>query len=159
MNLQLLIGFLLSVLPISELRGGLPVVLDYVIKNNLPIIPFFILVVFLNILVIFFVFIFLNFFHNFFLKFNLYNNFFNKRVVKLQKKSLKLQNKFNDLGYLALVLFVAVPLPITGAWTGSLLAWLLKFNQKKSIFAISVGVFISGLIVLVSYMSLLNIIL
>lgn len=50
-------------------------------------------------------------------------------------------------GYPALVLFVAVPLPITGAWTGSLIAFLFKIPFKKAFPLITAGVALAGLIV------------
>ena len=51
-------------------------------------------------------------------------------------------------GYFALMLFVAVPLPVTGAWSGSLIACVLGLNRWKSFLAISAGIIIAGLIVL-----------
>lgn len=148
MNFELILGLLLTMMPITELRVGLPIVLNYALKNNYSVASFFILVLILNILVIFLVFLFFDFFHSKMLRFKWYSNFFEKKVSRVQKKSLKLQERFNKLGYLALTLFVAVPLPLTGAWTGTLLAWLLKFDRRKSIFAISIGVAIAGIIIL-----------
>ena len=57
---------------------------------------------------------------------------------------------------MALVLFVAVPLPGTGAWTGCLLSWLLDLDRKKSILAISIGVLIAGLFILFGTLGFLN---
>ena len=56
--------------------------------------------------------------------------------------------KMEVWGYLALTLFVAVPVPGTGAWTGTLVAWVLGLDRWKSIGAISLGVVIAGLIIL-----------
>jgi uncharacterized membrane protein len=53
-----------------------------------------------------------------------------------------------ELGYIALMIFVAIPLPGTGAWTGTLIAWTLGLNRLKSFIAIAVGVLIAGLLVL-----------
>jgi uncharacterized membrane protein len=50
-------------------------------------------------------------------------------------------------GTLGLVLFVAVPLPVTGAWTGSIVAFLLRMEFKRAFAAIALGVFIAGVIV------------
>jgi uncharacterized membrane protein len=158
MNTELLLGLLFTMLPITELRVGLPIVIDYVSKNNLSVLPYFLLVILCNILVIFFIFGFMNFFHKYFLKFKLYNNFFSNKISKLQDKSVKLQTKINNWGYFGLVVFVAIPLPGTGAWTGSLLAWLLKLDQKKSIFSISLGVFIAGLIILIPSLGIFGLI-
>ena len=51
-------------------------------------------------------------------------------------------------GYLGLTLFVAVPLPVTGAWTGSLMAFLMHLDRKKSMIFIFIGILIAGSIVL-----------
>ena len=50
-------------------------------------------------------------------------------------------------GYLGIMLFVAIPLPITGAWTGTLGAWILGMDRRKSILAVAAGVVIAGVIV------------
>jgi len=59
--------------------------------------------------------------------------------------------KFNDRyalwGHLALMIFVAVPLPGTGVWTGSLVAWLFNFNKQQSLLYIFLGTLIAGIIV------------
>ena len=89
MNLQLLIGLIFTVLPFTELRVGIPIIIDYVVKNNLNIIPYFILVIILNIFVIFVIFLFLDYLHNLFLRFNWYSNFFNMGISKFQKISIK----------------------------------------------------------------------
>lgn len=67
--------------------------------------------------------------------------------MRIQKKAKKLEPQIDKYGYIALALFVAVPLPITGAWTGSLITWLLALNRKKSFAAIALGVLIAGIIV------------
>lgn len=59
----------------------------------------------------------------------------------------KFYNKYTRLGAIALVAFVAVPLPVTGAWTGTLAAWLFGIPPRKTIPLIFVGVLISGTIV------------
>ena len=60
------------------------------------------------------------------------------------------------MGFLALVLFVAVPLPGTGAWTGCLASWLLGLERKKSILAIACGVLIAGIYVLLGTMGIIG---
>ncbi len=148
MDTQILIGLLLTVLPITELRAGLPVIIQYVTMNNLSIWPYFLLVLLLNILVIFFIFFFLDFLHLLFMKSKLYSRFIGYYLKKIEKKSEKIHRKVGLWEYVALMLFVAVPLPGTGAWTGSFIAWFLKLNRLKSIIAISLGVIIAGIIIL-----------
>ncbi|MFZ5954975.1 MAG: COG2426 family protein [Nanoarchaeota archaeon] len=148
MNKQILISILLSVLPITELRGGLPVILDYAIKNNQSIWPYFLLVISLNILIIFLVFLFLDYLHEHFMKIKFYNKVANKYLERIRRKSEEVNKKLDSIGYLALAIFVGIPLPGTGAWTGVLIAWFLNLDRKKSIFAISAGVIIAGFVVL-----------
>ncbi|MEO6077207.1 MAG: small multi-drug export protein [Candidatus Andersenbacteria bacterium] len=59
----------------------------------------------------------------------------------------KLEHHVAKYGVFALALFVAVPLPVTGAWTGSLAASLFGFNRKQAFFSILVGVLIAGIII------------
>ncbi len=77
----------------------------------------------------------------------------NKLVFWLEDKTLKKRDKIDKYGVWGLLLFVAIPLPGTGGWTGALLASLLHLDKKKSFGVISIGVFIAGLII--SVLSLL----
>jgi uncharacterized membrane protein len=155
---ELLWGLLLTVLPIFELRGGLPLVLDYALKNNFPISPFFVFVVLLNILVIFFVFWFLDYLHNHLMRLKLYRRGFDFYLERLRKRVDKFERRFEEFGFLALVLFVAIPLPGTGAYTGVLAAWLLGLERKKSILSISLGVLLAGILILLGSLGVLNLI-
>jgi len=60
----------------------------------------------------------------------------------------KFKDKYATWGNLALMLFVAIPLPATGVWTGSLAAWLFGIRKKESLIYITLGAIISGLVVL-----------
>lgn len=148
MDEQLFIAIILSFLPIIELRAGLPVVIDYCLKNGLSIGPYFILVVLINCLAILFVFFFMDFLHVHFMKIKLYRKFMDKYIEKIKQKGQKFEGKEDILLYLALAVFVAIPLPGTGAWTGALIAWLFGFKRRKSFIWISIGVLCAGLIVL-----------
>lgn len=148
MDIQILIGLLLTVLPVFELRGGLPIIIEYVIKNNLSILPYFLLVLALNISVIFFIFLFLDFLHNVFMKWRWYAKIIGRILNRIQKKVDKIELKMNKWGYLALVFFVAIPLPGTGAWTGTIAAWIIGLDRLKSFIAIAMGVIIAGLLIL-----------
>ncbi len=144
MESQILFGFLLTMLPIFELRGGLPLIVEYTVKNGISVWPYFLIVLILNILTILIVFLFLDFFHEILLNLKSYKKFFEKVLGRIQKKIHKVQ----ETKYIALMLLVAVPLPGTGAWTGALIAWLLKLNRLKSFIAISAGIIIAGILVL-----------
>lgn len=70
-----------------------------------------------------------------------------KPIIWLENKTLKKRDKIDKFGIWGLLLFVAIPLPGTGAWTGSLLASLLYLDRKKSFGVIAIGVLIAGLII------------
>ena len=70
-----------------------------------------------------------------------------KPIIWLEEHTLKKKDKIDKYGIWGLLLFVAIPLPGTGGWTGALLASLLHLDRKKSFGVIAVGVFIAGLII------------
>lgn len=133
-----LVAFLISLMPVLEIRGGMIAArlmeMDFLkaflicyIGNMLPI-PFIIL--------------FIRKIFDFLRRFK----FFEKIIVRLEKKTEK--NKEKVLRYEAwgLLLFVAIPLPGTGGWTGALMAALLDIRMKKSLPVIALGVLIAGFI-------------
>lgn len=73
----------------------------------------------------------------------------NKAIFWLENKTMQKRDKIDKYGIWGLLIFVAIPLPGTGGWTGALLASLLELDKKKSFFVISLGVFIAGLIITV----------
>ena len=141
--LALVLGMLLSISPIIELRGGIP----FAVTQGVNPLIAFIFCSLANIIVIPIAFLFLNYLHRHLLKFNFYSRSFNVFLKKLRKRKEKVKKNYQIYGIIALTLFVAIPLPITGAWTGSLIAWLLNFKKGKSFLAISLGVIIAGIIV------------
>ena len=68
-------------------------------------------------------------------------------IDKLEKKALNRSESLANKEFIGLMLFVAVPFPGTGAWTGALIAALLKLDVKKSFFMILLGVIIAAAIV------------
>jgi len=130
----------LSVLPISELRGGIV----YAILNGINPVTAFVVCVFFNILIIPVIFFFLDYVNHFLLKIKLWDKFFN---FYLNRKIGKIKRKYEVLGFLMLFLFVAVPAPGTGAYTGVLLSWFFKLDRKKSFLVIALGVVTAGAIV------------
>jgi len=140
MNSILFYAILLSLLPIAELRGGIP----YAIANNInPFIAYFICVG-ANVLAFPIVFFFLEFLHPLFLKIDFYKNLFDKFVIKTREK---LNDKIKKYGFWGLMIFVMIPLPVTGAYTGSFAAWLFNIPKKKAFLSVVLGVVISGIIV------------
>jgi uncharacterized membrane protein len=66
----------------------------------------------------------------------------------LVKAQLKVAPKVTKYGYLGLLFFVAIPLPITGAWTGTVAAWVLGLEKRKAQKYIALGVCIAGAVVI-----------
>jgi uncharacterized membrane protein len=144
---------LLSISPISELRGGIP----YALSQGFSIWKAFSICVLANILIVLFIMLFLTFFHNLFLKIRWYEKSFGLILRRIEKKSKKIEKSMKNWGYLALFLFVAIPLPITGAWTGTLISWFLGLDKIKSFFAIALGVILAGIIVSLVSMGIIGI--
>ncbi len=137
---SLIVIGILTLLPISELRGGIP----YGLSMSLNPLFIYIYCVFLNILVAPLVFLFLSTAHKFLYRWKYYKAFFDRVIEKTRKK---VKPKVDRYGYLGLTIFVAIPLPITGAYTGSIGAWILGMDKRKSFMAISLGVSIAGIVV------------
>jgi uncharacterized membrane protein len=156
MDSQILIGLLLTMLPIFELRGGLPIIVEYCVRNGIAVWPYFLIVVFLNTLVILLIFVFFDFIHETFLRLEWYRRFIGWKIEKLHKKVNRVKKGMDRWGYFALMFFVAIPLPITGAWTGTMIAWLMGLDRVKSFFAIAAGVAIAGLLVFLFSLGFFN---
>ena len=78
-------------------------------------------------------------------------------IVKwLDKKVDKHKVQIEKYGYLGLILFVGIPLPGTGAWTGCLIASVLEMDRKKSFIAALIGVFIASVIMMLISFGLLS---
>ena len=126
-------------LPIFELRGAIPVG----IALGLPYLKVYILSLIGNMApVVPLLFIFKYFFHKL-EKIKFLGRFLKWWFRRVEKKS-KIVQKW---GYWGLILFVAIPLPVTGAWTGTVAATLLELRARKSFLAIFAGVAIAGVIV------------
>jgi uncharacterized membrane protein len=133
-------SMLLCLLPIAELRGGIP----FAYFNGMPIVAAYFLCVGVNAMVAPIVFIFLSTIHKLLYYIKPYRIFFDKVVEKARKK---VHAKVEKYGYIGIAIFVAIPLPITGAYTGALGAWVLGMKRSKSFLAVILGVFIAGIIV------------
>jgi uncharacterized membrane protein len=131
---------LLSFLPISELRGGIP----FAIANGIPWFWAYPFAVALNALVAPACWVFLSTLHKLFLKMGWYKNFFDRFV---ERARIKLARGVGKWGWLGVAAFVAIPLPATGAWTGTLGAWVLGLSKGKTLMAVILGVCVAGLIV------------
>lgn len=128
-----------AALPIFELRGSIPLGASLglsiykiyflsVLGNLLPVVPL------------------LLFFKLFFDKLEgipIIGNFFSRWFRRVEKKS----GLVEKWGFWGLVFLVAIPLPVTGAWTGTVAANLFELRIRRSFFAILIGVLIAGIIV------------
>ena len=156
MGLKLLYAILLTLLPGTELRFGLPLAMLYAKDNGISLILIFLLIVLINILLIFIIFFFLDYLHKGLMNFNFYERFFKASLKRFQKRIDKFEKRHAALGFIALTLFIAIPLPGTGAWSGSLISWLLGLDRKKSILAIALGVLIAGLLIFLGTLGFLS---
>ena len=133
-----LIVFIISLFPVLECRGGM-------IAARLMEIPFteaFIICFIGNMLPIPFIILFIRKIFDFLRRFR----FFEKIITKLEAKTAKNKEKVLRYKSWGLLLFVAIPLPGTGGWTGALMAALLDIRFKRSLPIIALGVLIAGFI-------------
>ncbi len=135
-----LVVFIISLCPILECRLGMFTAIALLDMN--PFVGFIISFIG-NILPIPFILLLINWIFELLKKVPVIN----KLVYWLEEKTLKKRDKIDKYGVWGLLLFVAIPLPGTGGWTGALLASLLHLDKKKSFGVIAVGVFIAGLII------------
>jgi len=136
-----LITLLAAALPISEVRGAIPLAIGVygytpwqayllsVFGNLLPIIPLL---------------LFLGPVSDYFRRFSWGDRFFSWLFARTRKKYIQEHENF---GLTALAIFVAIPLPMTGAWTGCAVAFLLGFRFWPAFAAIAAGVLLAGVIV------------
>lgn len=133
-----LIAFIVSLLPVLELRGGL-------IAAKIMDIEFwkaFVICYVGNMLPIPFILLFIRRIFNFLKRFQK----FEKIIDKLEARSLRKADKVKKYRLWGLFLFVAIPLPGTGAWTGALVADIFDIRIKHSLPIIAVGVLTAGII-------------
>ena len=133
-----LVAFVISLMPVLECRGGM-------IASRLMEIPFikaFLICYLGNMLPIPFIILFIRKIFEYLRRFS----FFSKIIEKLEAKTDKNKDKVLKYESWGLLLFVAIPLPGTGGWTGALMAALLDIRFKRSLPIIALGVLIAGFI-------------
>ena len=131
---------LLSLLPVSELRGGIP----YAILHNIPWYIAWPFASAVNALAAPLCWLFLSSIHRLFYSFSWYHSVFDRFVERARGKLHKEVEKWGTLG---VAVFVAIPLPATGAWTGTIGAWVLGLSKRKTLLAVILGVAIAGAVV------------
>lgn len=131
---------IMGALPVSELRGAIPLALSFgmpapkafwlsVTGNLIPIIPILFLLEPVS---------------NRLRRFRIWSRYFDWLFERTRKRAKQVQR----YEFLGLILFVAIPLPMTGAWTGAIAASLFKVKFRYAVAAIVLGVLIAGVIVL-----------
>ena len=130
---------LATVSPISELRVGIPLGIR---EFGLDPLFTFCIAVAANALIFFPIFFLLRLFYD---KFLFRIPLFGRYLDRLRKRGKPVVDKY---GFWGLFLFVAVPLPVSGAYTGTILAWLLDVDWRKAFPAVGLGVVVAGVIVL-----------
>lgn len=135
-----LVVLIISALPVSELRGALPVAINIF---HLPWYYALLLAVIGNLVPVPFLLLFLDALVKLTSRIDFVNRFFNWLFKHARRRGGVIE-KYERIG---LALFVAIPLPLTGAWTGSIVAVLFKLKFQHALLSIFIGVLIAGVIV------------
>lgn len=145
-----IVSFIVSMLPILELRGGLIAAK----LMNVDFLKAFVICYIGNMLPIPFILLFIRKIFNLMKKIPKIEEI----ISKLEARSLRKADNVKKYRLLGLLLFVGIPLPGTGAWTGALIADLLDIRIKHSLPVIAAGVFIAGVIISILSYGLLGLI-
>ena len=137
-----LIIFFISMVPLIELRGAIP----YAVLFELPLLPSYIICIIGNMLPVPIIFLFARKVLEWGADKPVIGKFFTFCLEKGHKGGEKLQAKAGRGLFLALLLFVGIPVPGTGAWTGTLAASILDMDFKSSVIAVLLGVVLAGII-------------
>ena len=135
---EFLLTLLVSMVPVVELRGGIP----FGVTAGLPVWAAFLAAVIGNMLPVPFIIVYIR---RIFQWMRRRLPRLNRLVDKLEKKAHLKGQKVTKYKYLGLMLFVAIPLPGTGAWTGALAAAFLDMPLRKAIPSIFAGVLAAGI--------------
>jgi uncharacterized membrane protein len=139
---QYLIPFLVSMVPLIELRGAIPIAQGM----GLPILPSYIICIIGNMIPVPFIYLFARKVLEWGADKPVVGKFFTFCLEKGNKGGRKLTEKAGRGTFIALLLFVGIPLPGTGAWTGSLIAGMLNMRLKDALPAVIIGVLIAGIL-------------
>ena len=137
-----LIVFLISMVPLIELRGAIP----YAVAFHIPTLPAYLIAVIGNMLPVPVIYLFARKVLEWGADKKYIGKFFTFCIEKGHKGGAKLKEKAGSGLFVALMLFVGIPIPGTGAWTGTLAASFLDMGFKKSVIAVLLGVLMAGII-------------
>ncbi|MCM8786226.1 MAG: small multi-drug export protein [Candidatus Omnitrophica bacterium] len=136
---DLLITLGLSMLPISELRGAIP----YGLSKSIPLPTVFLISILGNLLPVIPLYFFLERLLKFFEKFK-WGNIFNNWLINRTKSKSQIIEIYKTIG---LLIFVGIPLPMTGAWTGTIASIIFQLKFKNFLIGIIGGILMAGIIV------------
>ena len=147
----LLATFLVALIPVLELRASIPIALASFDLTIIQIFTASVLGSFLPAIVIIY---WLEPIAKVLRKIKFFDRFFE---WLFKRTRAKFDKKYALGSNVALMLFVGVPLPGTGAWTGALIAWLFNFNKIQALISIFLGCVIAGLIVLLASLGVIKV--
>ncbi|MCR5223906.1 MAG: small multi-drug export protein [Bacilli bacterium] len=149
-----IIIFLISMVPLVELRGAIPYAVGFIESGTeLNIVLCYVIAIIGNMLPVPFIYFFARKVLVWGSDKKIIGKFFTFCLNKGEKGGEKLKAKAKNGLFIALLLFVGIPVPGTGAWTGTLAASILDMDFKKSVVAIMLGVVLAGAIMgLLSYL-------
>lgn len=154
MIIKLLIVFFVSMVPLIELRGAIPIAVAY----GLPKLLSFAVAIVGNMLPVPMIFWFSRRVLEWGKDKPYIGKFFSWCLLKGEKGGRKLQASAGRGLYWALFIFVGIPLPGTGAWTGTLAASILDLDFKKTVLAVMGGVLLAGIIMLIGSIGVFEVI-
>lgn len=138
-------AFLISMVPVIEIRGALPVAL----ASGVPPVLAFLLTILGNMLPVPFILLFIRPIFNYLKKIEKVHNL----IHRLENRAFSKSGNIAKYDIIGLIIFVGIPLPGTGAWTGALIAALLDIRLKRAIPAILLGVMLASAIIGAIYYS------
>ena len=141
---------LMATIPFGELRTSIPFAMGI---YKMGVLQAFVLSVMGNMLPVVPLLLFLDPVSNWLRKFSIFDRFFSWLFARTRRYNYN--NRMEKYGSLALIPFVAIPLPWTGAWTACAIAFVFGIRHRYAFAAIFAGVTIAGIIVTLSYMSVL----
>ena len=145
---KIILVFLISMVPVVELRGALPYALGPWMGQPLPLLQAYLICIIGNMLPVPLIYLFARKLLEWGKDKPLIGKPFTWCLEKGKNGVEALQKKAGQGLFLALMLFVGIPLPGTGAWTGTLAASILDMEFKESVLAVMLGVLLAGIIML-----------
>ena len=139
----------LSMLPVTELRGSIPIAISY---YHLPVLPTYLVAVVSNIIPAILLLNFLKPFSEYLRRWHIFDIFF----CWLFKRTRKYEKRYEKYGALFLLFFVAIPFPGTGVWTGSIAAFLFGIRFWYALPMMAGGVVVAGIIVTLTNLGVIN---